>query len=85
MQVRYTDVPEKLPPQQGDTVSMSERSFSTVLSQGSDQSQPTSLDLIFISVLPGFGLHEAIFTFHVFTRTELSLLSLRGRPSPLQM
>jgi hypothetical protein len=32
-----------------------------VLSEGSDRSQPTSLDLIFISELPGFGFHEAIF------------------------
>jgi sulfur relay (sulfurtransferase) DsrF/TusC family protein len=38
-----------------------------------------------ISELPGFGFREAIFRLCVFTRTKVSLLNLRGRPSHLQM
>jgi hypothetical protein len=55
-----------------------------LLKKQSVNSQPL-LVWSFVSELPGFGFHEAIFTLFVFTRTKGSLLNLRSSPSPLQM
>jgi hypothetical protein len=54
------------------------------LKEAISHSQPP-LILVFILEVPAFGFHGAIFRLYVFTRTELSVLNLRGRPSHLQV